>query len=283
MDQQPVYEPSHVFQMTELHYGSQDDRPGLAGLLIPGRRGRLLAALYTAAGPGPHPTVLLFHGIPGVERNLDLIQELRRAGFHVLIFHYSGSWGSDGDYSIAHDLEDAETVLDYVRNDTRFDFDRTRIFGIGHSLGAYIQGWLASRRRELRAGVLLMPFDVGLAARLKTEDPAAYQALAAEFDGAAGWLSGTSGAALMREAEQSRFSLASAAKELSEVPLLCIIGSLDTAAPGQVYATPFCEAVAAEGGTLLQTEVYPTDHVFSDYRLTVADRIIRFFSETADL
>lgn len=47
------------------------------------------------------------HGIPGWERNFDLAQALRRAGFHVLVFHYSGSWGNDGTYSLAHILEDS--------------------------------------------------------------------------------------------------------------------------------------------------------------------------------
>ena len=63
----------------ETHYGDGPYRPDMRGLLIPGRRGRLLSVLYTAAGSGPHPTVLLLHGIPGCERNLDLAQALRRA------------------------------------------------------------------------------------------------------------------------------------------------------------------------------------------------------------
>ena len=47
------------------YYGAAQDRPDMHSLLIPGRRGRLFAGLYTAGGPGPHPTVLLLHGIPG--------------------------------------------------------------------------------------------------------------------------------------------------------------------------------------------------------------------------
>ena len=40
----------------------------------------LNAVLYTAAGAGPHPAVLLLHGLPGNEQNIDLAQSLRRAG-----------------------------------------------------------------------------------------------------------------------------------------------------------------------------------------------------------
>lgn len=80
----------------ETHYGDCPQRPDIHGILIPGKRGRLLSVVYTAAGEGLHPTVLLLHGIPGCERNFDLAQSLRRAGFHVRTFHYSGSWAVMG-------------------------------------------------------------------------------------------------------------------------------------------------------------------------------------------
>jgi len=35
---------------------------------------RLNGIIYLAQGQGPHPTVLLLHGLPGNERNLDLAQ-----------------------------------------------------------------------------------------------------------------------------------------------------------------------------------------------------------------
>lgn len=123
------------FQYSETHYGAASCRPDVHGVLIKGKRGRLLSVLYTAAGEGTHPTVLLLHGIPGCEKNYDLAQDLRRAGFHVLSFHYSGSWGSDGDYSLTHDLEDADTVLDFILQNESYGFDKEHIYAVGHSLG----------------------------------------------------------------------------------------------------------------------------------------------------
>lgn len=64
----------------ETHYGDCACRPDMHGILIPGKRGRILSVLYTAGGEGTHPTVILLHGIPGCERNLDLAQAVRRAG-----------------------------------------------------------------------------------------------------------------------------------------------------------------------------------------------------------
>ena len=64
----------------ETHYGDCACRPDMHGILIPGKRGRILSVLYTAGGEGTHPTVILLHGIPGCERNLDLAQAVRRTG-----------------------------------------------------------------------------------------------------------------------------------------------------------------------------------------------------------
>ena len=48
----------------ETHFGACCSRPDLYGIIIPGKHGKLLATLYTAGGEGPHPTILLLHGIP---------------------------------------------------------------------------------------------------------------------------------------------------------------------------------------------------------------------------
>lgn len=61
----------------ETHFGACCSRPDLYGIIIPGKHGKLLATLYTAGGEGPHPTILLLHGIPGSEQNLDLAQAFR--------------------------------------------------------------------------------------------------------------------------------------------------------------------------------------------------------------
>ena len=66
---------------------------------IPSHGALLNAFVYVAAGAGPHPVVVLLHGFPGNERNLDLAQDIRRAGWDVLYFDYRGSWGSPGDFS----------------------------------------------------------------------------------------------------------------------------------------------------------------------------------------
>src|SRR5437588_55662 len=71
-------------------------RAGMIAFALPSHGANMNAVLYTAAGSGAHPTVLLLHGFPGNEQNLDLAQAIRRAGWNVLTLHYRGSWGSPG-------------------------------------------------------------------------------------------------------------------------------------------------------------------------------------------
>lgn len=49
----------------------------LLPVAVPSGEVTMNAALYVAAGEGPHPTVLLLHGFPGNEQNLDLAQAMR--------------------------------------------------------------------------------------------------------------------------------------------------------------------------------------------------------------
>ena len=265
----------------ETHDGNCAHRPDMHGILIPGKRGRLLSVLYTAAGEGVHPTVLLLHGIPGCERNFDLAQSLRRAGFHVMTFHYSGSWGSDGSYSLANDLEDTNTVLDFVLQDRKYGFDKQHIYAVGHSLGGFVCGQLSAHRHEIKGAVLLMPCDIGRLPLIAQEDPASWQTIQEVLEDSAQWLSGTSGEALLREAldRSADFRLESAAEALAQKPVLCIGGTLDIYTPPVLHCEPLAHAVQEAGGTSIQTVSYPTDHFFADYRLTVAETVTTFLKE----
>jgi pimeloyl-ACP methyl ester carboxylesterase len=73
---------------------------------LPSHGALLNAFVYVAAGAEMHPTVILIHGFPGNERNLDLAQTIRRAGWNVLYFDYRGSWSSSGNFSFTHSIED---------------------------------------------------------------------------------------------------------------------------------------------------------------------------------
>jgi dipeptidyl aminopeptidase/acylaminoacyl peptidase len=108
---------------------------------LPSHGAKLNALAYIAVGAGPHPVVVLLHGFPGNEKNLDLAQAIRRAGWDVLYFDYRGSWGSPGDFSFTHSTQDVASALAYLRdpvNAAKLRADSKRIVLIGHSMGGFM-------------------------------------------------------------------------------------------------------------------------------------------------
>jgi len=119
----PPHDPQHPPRMEVLHIPS-------AGLRVNG-------IAYLAAGAGPHPTALFFIGLPGNEKNLDLVQAVRRGGWNAITFFFRGSWGSPGAFRFAHCVQDAEAALTYLRTKPvteSLGIDTTRMVIVGHSM-----------------------------------------------------------------------------------------------------------------------------------------------------
>src|SRR3954464_12079314 len=132
--------------------------PGMEVLHIPSGGVKINGVAYTAAGAGPHPVLVLMHGLPGNEKNLDLAQAVRRAGWTVITFNYRGSRGSPGRFSFAGNLEDARAVLAWLRdpaNAARLGTATRRIGVAGHSMGGWVTAMIGERDAGL-AGVLLI-------------------------------------------------------------------------------------------------------------------------------
>lgn len=265
----------------EMHYQTSEYRPGVHGILIPGKRGKLMATLFSAGGAGLHPVVLLLHGIPGNEQNEDIAQALRRNGFHVLTFHYSGCFGSEGSYSLGHNLEDAQTALDYILKDTVYGFDKKQIFAVGHSMGGFVCGQIAAKRREIKGAVLLMPCDIGRIWEIGRQNTAELERIENLLEESAAWLQGASKEDFLAELRKhgDTYRLESLAKSLAEKPLLCIGASLDRHTPPQYHCAPLEKAIRAAGGDKLKTLSFETDHFASDYRLETVKEVVNFLGE----
>jgi pimeloyl-ACP methyl ester carboxylesterase len=124
--------------------------PGLDGIVITHSGSKLLGVLYRAGGAGLHPTALLLHGIPGLEQNTDIAYALRDVGWHVLLFHYRGCWGSEGDYTLAGIPDDVRAALDTLTSGD-FPVDPERIVAVGHNLGGWASIVAASHDPRIHA------------------------------------------------------------------------------------------------------------------------------------
>ena len=136
---------------------------------IPSHGELMNGALYTAAGAGPHPAVMLFHGFPGNEQNLDLAQAMRRAGYDVLTMHYRGAWGSPGSFSFTHALEDSDAAIAFLKaSAAQFHIDARRVFVVGHSMGGWMAAHTAAHDSAIAGAILISAADMGtLGARFR--------------------------------------------------------------------------------------------------------------------
>ena len=112
---------------------------GQTGVFFTSGGDKLLGSLLLARGDDPKPTAVLLHGLPGIEKNYDLAHALRERGWNSLIFHYRGSWGSEGDYRFATLADDVRVALDYLTSGAHEQIDSDRLALVGHSMG----GWTA--------------------------------------------------------------------------------------------------------------------------------------------
>ncbi len=226
---------------------------------------------YLAAGAGQHPTLVLCHGWPGNEKNLDLAQAVRRAGWNVVAFNYRGSWGSPGGFRFAQNPQDARAVLAFLRdpaNAAKLGVDPKRLAIMGHSMGGWVTAMVAGQDDGLIGAGLISAANMGLVGVLERE---ALLKLAA---GSSESLADTSPEAMADEliASGEAFDFRKAAPGLARKPLLVL--SSDDGLASQTDA--LIEAVRASGGTRVTAHHAATDHSWSDRRIDLASRVIRW-------
>jgi pimeloyl-ACP methyl ester carboxylesterase len=112
---------------------------GSTELFIPSDNALLAGLIYRANGPGKHPTLLLLHGYPGNERNLDIAQVVRAIGWNVIYFDYRGSWGSQGKFTFRNCVADVVNVVKFCNKyQDSLKIDTANMVLFGHSMGGWI-------------------------------------------------------------------------------------------------------------------------------------------------
>lgn len=243
----------------------------------------LYGILYLANGAGPHPTVVLLHGFPGNEKNLDLAQAIRRNGFNVLFFHYRGSWGSPGDFGFGHVVEDVAAALEFLRGDAggqRYRVDRDRLALVGHSMGGFAALKTAALDRGVGCVAAITPWNLAVDA-VAFESGQAAAARRADFMAAVdalGPIRGLSGAAAVAEILERRedFDLARLAPDLRTRSVLLVGAQHDGVLPKHDYFDPLAAAYGAEPGIDLTRIVLDGDHAFSWTRIALSEAVVEW-------
>jgi pimeloyl-ACP methyl ester carboxylesterase len=248
---------------------------------IPSHGDNLNAVFYAAAGAGPHPTVLLLHGLPGNEQNLDLAQAIRRDGWNVLTLHYRGSWGTPGAFSFAHCIEDAASALAWLRDPASpiaGRVDAKRIVVIGHSMGGFVAGWTGGHDADVMATATISAANIGPGIGGQPRS-VAVKVVDDNIGTTAGMhtLAGTSPETLADEAiagaKTLDFTLGAAT--LAPRPLLLVTSDDGLADDSAGLA----RAVRKAGGTRVSEVHLATDHSYSDKRIAL-EAVILSWLET---
>jgi pimeloyl-ACP methyl ester carboxylesterase len=251
----PPADTAHPARMDVLH--------------IPSSGGSLNAIAYMAAGAGPHPTVVLFHGLPGNEKNLDLAQAMRRAGWTVVAPNYRGSWGSPGTFSFKGNLDDARAVLAYVRaNAAKLGVDTNHIVVMGHSMGGWVTSQIGASDPALAGAVLISAADMGRTAA--APDAQRLQTASENMEALAG-VTAQSMAAEMKTL--GPYSFAAAAPGLAKHPLL-VLTSDDGLAP---MANALVMDVKQRSGLVRVVHV-ATDHGWNSARIRLESEVLTWLA-----
>ena len=253
----PAPDKAHPARMEVLHVPS-------GGVQING-------VAYLASGAREHPTLVLCHGWPGNEKNLDLAQAVRRAGWNVVTFNYRGSWGSPGSFRFAQNPEDARAVLGYLRdpaNARNLGIDPKRLVIMGHSMGGWVAAMVAGQDDGLLGAGLISAANMGFMRGLDRDGIVQLAAGNAEA------LANTSPEAMADEliANREAFDFLKAAPGLARKPLLVL--SADDGLASQT--DDLMRAIRANGGTRLTAYHAATDHSWSDHRVDLAAHVIRW-------
>jgi uncharacterized protein len=276
--------PAYVFaQQNADSPHPQNDRASMQELQIPSHGALLNGFVYVAAGAKPHPLVILLHGFPGNERNLDIAQDIRRAGWDVLYFDYRGSWGSPGDFSFTHCIEDAAAAISYLREPSvarTLRLDPARIVLIGHSMGGFVAVQAGALDPAIMGVGLISAVDLG--GRIpqplpKDRELPAIQGLAAGLasQGMAP-LAGCTPQGLAREIinHASLWNFPGKADALKSRPVLIVTSDDGFAAGSDALA----KALSTKGEPRVTTLHLSTDHSYSDRRRALSDAVVQWLA-----
>lgn len=269
--QDPPHDPDYPASMSELALYHGD-------ALING-------VIYHPVGEGAHPLILLLHGLPGHERNFDLAQILRRAGWAVCVFHYRGSWGSEGDYRFAHVLEDVQIVIKHFRDEntaSQLRIDSENIITIGHSLG----GWaalLAAAHGWVESAVSISGANIGLWGQQLHENPEFVRPMLTDLiNSTLGPLHGASATDIIAEIEAhtEAWDLVQQAHKLSQKKLLLIGAKRDAVTPVFDHHMPVVDALKQADANQVTNKLIASDHAYSGTRIELARTILDWLKNT---
>lgn len=239
-------------------------------LSIPSGGVHIAGFIYSANGKEKHPTLLLLHGFPGNERNLDLAQVVRTHGWNVIYFDYRGSWASEGQFSFENCVQDVKSVVAFCkRYSDSLQIDTTNIVLFGHSMGGFVCLKALTEIPEIKKGFALSTWDIY--ATVKNIKPEQVKEAAKQLGGY--FVLNTSSEKLLSQAIANLpfYNITNDAAALSGKDIIM----LDEHTGNKQLA----EALKGSNHNYFDYEVWQTDHPFSNKRASLINKVLEFLDQ----
>jgi pimeloyl-ACP methyl ester carboxylesterase len=242
---------------------------GFIELAIPSGNSIMQGFIYKANGAQKHPTLLLLHGFPGNERNLDLAQVVRAHAWNVIYFNYRGSWASQGNFSFKNCVEDVVNLVGFCKKyQDSLQIDTANIVLFGHSMGGWVCLKALQKLPTVKKGFALSTWNIyGDFTTVKTDQQINTKVKA---EGGEIFVLNTPTKAIFKTVvdEPAYFNLEKDGNALSGKQIVMLdehTGNKEIAA-----------SIKRANKTYFDYEVWPTDHPFTNKRISLINMVLAF-------
>ena len=247
---------------------------GSTELFIPSAKSQLAGMIYKPNGNKKHPTLILLHGFPGNEKNLDLAQVVRAHGWNVIYFNYRGSWGSQGKFSFKNCVEDVRNVVAFCNKfQDSLKVDTSNIVLFGHSMGGFVCLKALEQLPQIKKGFALSTWNIfGDLKNIQSEKQLSELSKNPTiFPNYFVLNSTTTNILLTAFKEISYYKLATDAKSLSGKQIIL----LDEHAGNKEIA----DSIKEMHLSFFNYQIWETDHGFTNKRVSLMNKLISFLDK----
>ena len=243
-------------------------------LFMPSGNSQIAGLIYSANGLQKHPTLLLLHGYPGNERNLDIAQVVRTHGWNVIYFDYRGSWGSQGKFSFKNSVEDVVNVVAFCNKyQDLLKIDTSNIVLFGHSLGGWVVLKALQELPTIKKGFALSAWNIGNDYKNVSSEKEMLRLANDPKTGGKYFVLNTSLKDLYTPVlkDQTYFNLLNDAKSLADKQIIMI----DEHEKNSQLAAEMKES----NKSYFDYSVWQTDHVFTNKRASLINKVLEFLEK----
>ncbi|WP_372950904.1 alpha/beta hydrolase family protein, partial [Mariniphaga sp.] len=246
----------------------------------------LQGKFYKTYKKGKLPTILLSSGLPGNEDDeLGICKKLQESGINAMMFNYSGTHNSQGDWSWDNTQEDIQAALNFLyqkESISKFNIDTTCIILGGYSYGGGMALSYAVNHSKIQNVFSIAGTDHGAFMKeyiRNSELKAGFDNWFASITAPGGPVRVSSGASPKEIAAKGIDQLNPAYSLIESAPLLAsknilLIGGWDDLSNSIERTLPLYRALKNQNAQNIAIIAFQDDHSFKNSREDLANVII---------